>query len=241
MSTTEIDIQDVEQLTPHALSIADISPIGTGDWPGRPAVTIVLQGCPWTCTYCHQPALQDATAEGAVSWRDVVDYLEVRRGMVESVVFSGGEPTRQPALVAAIRAVKDMGFSVGLHTAGAYPAKLAAVLPEVDWVGIDIKAAPERYAEITGQEVSGVKAWTSLELVQHSGVDYEVRLTVDPTVHTRDDVFDAVREVIRRGAHAPVLQQARPGGATPAYKAAIGRRGMYDVIRHDDLPDLARR
>ncbi len=241
MSTTELDIQPVEHLTPHSLSIADISPIGTGDWPGRPAITILMQGCPWTCSYCFQPDMQDSAAEGTVSWQDVVDYLQVRRGMVESVVFSGGEPSRQPALVAAIRVVKAMGFAVGLHTAGAYPARLAAVLPEVDWVGIDIKAAPERYAEITGKEISGVKAWTSLELVQHSGVDYEVRLTIDPTVHTREDVFDTVREVIRRGAHAPVLQQARPGGASPEYAARLGRRGMYDVIRHDDLPDLARR
>lgn len=241
MSTTELDIQPVEQLTPHSLSIADITPIGTGDWPGRPAITVLLQGCPWTCTYCYQPDMQDSTAPGRVDWSEVLEHLEVRRGMVESVVFSGGEPTRQPGLLAAIRQVKAMGFRVGLHTAGAYPARLAAVLPEVDWVGIDIKHTPEQYAAITGKDVSGFKAWTSLELVQHSGVDYEVRITVDPTVHSREDVFDTVREVIRRGAHAPVLQQARPGGVSAAYKTALVRRGMYDVIRHDDFPDLARR
>ncbi len=136
--------------------------------------------------------------------------------------------------------VRDLGFLVGLQTAGAYPRSLAYVLPLVDWVGIDIKAAPAAYERVTGQGLSGVRAWSSLELVMRSGVDYEVRLTVDPTVHSRQDVFDAVREVIRRGAHAPVLQQARPEG-NKEYAKALAGRGLYDVIHIDDFPDLERR
>ncbi len=241
MSTLELNLHHVAERTAESLAIADVTRAGTGDWPGRPSITILMQGCPWTCTYCYRPDLQDSAVEGGVEWRQVREQLHLHRGMVDSVVFSGGEPTRQAGLIAAIREVKAMGFRVGLHTAGAYPGRLAAVLPEVDWVGLDIKAAPERYPAVTGALPSGFRAWTSLELVQHSGVDYEVRLTVDPTVHTREDVFDTVREIISRGAHAPVLQQARPGGAAPGYAAELGRRGLYDVIRHDDLPDLERR
>ncbi len=241
MSTTELDLTATDLLSARSLAIADFIPNGSTDWPGRAAATILLQGCPWTCTYCSTPALQDSREPGTVAWRDVVDRLEVHRGMIEAVVFSGGEPTRQPGLRAAMRQVRDMGFDVGLHTSGAYPGRLAAVLPEADWVGIDIKAAPEAYDRITGKPSSGFKAWTSLELVQHSGIDYEVRLTVDPTVHTRDDVFEAVSQVIRRGAKAPVLQQARRGAARREWVAAVGGRGLYDVIAHDDLPDLERR
>lgn len=241
MSTTELDLTTVDVLTPHALSIADFVPNGSTDWPGRAAATVLLQGCPWTCTYCFRADMQNALTPGKVEWQEVLDQLEVRRGMIDAVVFSGGEPTRQPGLRAAMRQVRAMGFDVGLHTAGAYPGRLAAVLPEADWVGLDIKAAPEAYGRITGKAASGYKAWTSLELVQHSGIDYEVRLTVDPTVHTREDVFEAVRQVIRRGAHAPVLQQARPGKGHAEWIARLGGRGLYDVIAHDDLPDLERR
>lgn len=245
MSTTELDIQSVEQsveqFTPHSLSIADISPISHADWPGRSAITVLMQGCPWRCTHCCQPDMQDPMARTRVEWEDVSEHLEVRRGMVDAVVFSGGEPARQPGLIAAIREVKAMGYQVGLHTAGARPSRLAAVLPEVDWVAIDIKAAPARHGAITGSETSGVKAWRSLDLIKESGVDYEVRLTIDPTVHTRQDIVDTVREVIRRGAKAPVLQQARPAESAAVYRRALRGRGMYDVIRHDDFPDLARR
>lgn len=241
MSTTEFELVNVDAPTPHSLSIADVTPAGSADWPGRQAATILLQGCPWECTYCFTPDLQDPRVAGSVAWSDVIDHLQLRRGMLDAVVFSGGEPTRQPALGAAIREVKAMGYAVGLHTGGAFPGRLAAVLGDVDWVGIDIKATSAQYEQITGKSAAGSRAWTSLELVQHSGVDYEVRLTVDPTVHTRDDVYATVRELVRRGAKAPVLQQASAKGVTPEYAEALGGRGLFDVIAHDDLPDLERR
>jgi len=224
-----------------ALSIGGFQPFSSVDWPGRLTATVFLQGCPWQCTYCHNPALQDSNADGSVQWSDVMDTLRSRRGMLDAVVFSGGEPTRQPGLANAMAQVRDLGFLVGLHTAGAYPRSLAEVLPLVDWVGFDIKAAPGTYERITGQGVSAVKAWSSLELVMRSGVDYEVRITVDPTVHSRQDVLDAAREVIRRGAHAPVLQEARAHGTNAEYARALAGRGLYDVIHIDDLPDLERR
>lgn len=228
-------------LTADSLQIAGFAPFSSVDWPGRLSATLFLQGCPWECTYCHNPSMQDSRAPGSVPWSEVVDTLHARRGLLDAVVFSGGEPTRQLGLADAMRRVQALGFAVGLHTAGAYPGRLAQVLPLVDWVGIDIKAAPAAYSRVTGQGTSGVRAFSALELVQRSGVDYEVRLTVDPTVHSRADVYDAVRDVIRRGAKAPVLQQARPDGANPEYAAALGGRGLYDVIGHDDLPDLSRR
>ena len=241
MTTTELEIAPLETLDPHTLQIAGFAPFSSVDWPGLLSATVFLQGCPWECTYCHNPAMQDTRAPGVIGWDDVLDTLHKRRGLLDAVVFSGGEPTRQRGLPAAMRVARELGFKVGLHTAGAFPGRLAELLPLADWVGLDIKAAPAAYERITGKAVSGIRAWTSLELVQNSGVDYEVRITIDPTVHTRDDVFDAVREVIRRGAKAPVLQQARPDGANPGYARRLAGRGMYDVIRHDDFPDLARR
>lgn len=100
-----------------------------------------VQGCPWRCLYCHNPHLQprDAAPAGP-NWAELRDRLARRRARLDALVFSGGEPTFDPALPAAMREVRALGFRVGLHTAGMAPRRLRAVLSLVDWVGLDIKA-----------------------------------------------------------------------------------------------------
>jgi len=202
---------------------------------------LFLQGCPWRCTYCHNPTLQNPRIPKSVSWEAVAHVLELRRGQLDAVVFSGGEPTRQAAIVPAMQTVRAWGYRVGLHTAGAFPARLATVLPHVDWVGLDIKATPHQYGDITGIAASGEKAWQSLAMVQDSGADYEVRITVDPTVHTREGILDLVDALVARGVVAPVLQEVRADGANPEYAQALGERRLTDVLPKSDLPALVRR
>jgi pyruvate formate lyase activating enzyme len=110
----------------------------------------------------------------------VLVFLHQREGLLDAVVFSGGEPLSQLALVDAVRTVSHMRFRVGLHTGGAYPARLAAVLPMLDWVGFDIKAPFTEYASVTGVPGSGEKARASARLVIESGVAHEFRTTVHP-------------------------------------------------------------
>lgn len=212
------------------LTIAGLTRLSTCDWPGRLVATVFLQGCPWRCTYCHNPALLDPTAPGQIPWRQVRDLLDRRQGLLDGLVFSGGEPTRQPALAAAMREVRGLGFGVGLHTAGAYPARLAELLPLVDWVGLDIKALPEEYHRITGVGASGARSLSSLEFVVGSGVDHEVRITVDPTVHTVEHIAQLVELVDSVGARRTVLQEARPAGARPEYATRLAGRRLGDVL-----------
>ena len=113
------------------LAIAGVTALSTCDWPGRLVATAFLQGCPWRCTYCHNAAILDPRAPGTVPWRDVLELLARRHGLLDGLVFSGGEPTRQRALVAAAAQVREAGFGVGLHTSGAYPSRLPALLPLV--------------------------------------------------------------------------------------------------------------
>ena len=94
------------------LNIAGVTPFSTVDWPDMMTATVFLQGCPWSCFYCHNPALIDPRAEGAVSWADVTDLLCDRMGLLDGVVFSGGEPTLQHALVPAMQMVRSLGFRV---------------------------------------------------------------------------------------------------------------------------------
>ncbi|EGV19474.1 anaerobic ribonucleoside-triphosphate reductase activating protein [Thiocapsa marina 5811] len=162
------------------LRIGGFVPLTTIDYPGELAAVIFLQGCPWRCRYCQNGALIDPSATPVIDWSQIREFLERRRGLLDAVVFSGGEPTLQSALPAAMSEVRGLGFKVGLHTAGPAPRRLARLLPLLDWVALDIKALPEDYPTITGIPRSGAAAWQSLSLVQASGVPLEVRTTAMP-------------------------------------------------------------
>ncbi|WP_126448410.1 anaerobic ribonucleoside-triphosphate reductase activating protein [Sulfuricystis multivorans] len=160
------------------LAVGGLVPFTTIDFPGRLAAVVFCQGCPWRCTYCHNPHLLPR-GPGALAWPDVFGWLASRRGLLDGVVFSGGEPLLQRDLPAALTEVRALGFATALHTAGAYPERLAAALPLLDWVGFDVKAPFAEYAPIVGC-AAGCAARQSLELLLASGVPHEIRCTVPP-------------------------------------------------------------
>ena len=143
------------------LVIAGLVPMSTVDWPDHLTATVFLQGCPWNCFYCHNQALIPALAPGQVAWEEVRALLRRRRGLLDGVVLTGGEALRQDALADAAREVIDMGFQVGLHTAGPYPRRLRDMIVAglVDWVGLDIKALPEHYGQVVDRANAAAKAW----------------------------------------------------------------------------------
>ena len=206
--------------TASGLAVAGLTPLSTCDWPGQLVATVFLQGCPLACTYCHNPSLIDPRVPGTVEWEEVVDLLRRRRGLLDGVVFSGGEPTRQHGLRAAMLEVRELGYRVGLHTAGVYPNRLEQVLDLVDWVGLDIKSVPRLYAAQTGVD-AWAKALASLRLVQGAGVSVQVRTTVDPTIQAADDVTELTELLAGLGVDEHVLQEVRPDGTTSAYREAL--------------------
>lgn len=218
--------------------IGGFEPFSTVDWPDKLVATVFAQGCPWRCTYCHNPESQPLRAPGAVAWAKVAAHLGTRIGKLDGVVFSGGEPTAQRALIPAMSAAAAMGFGVGLHSAGAYPQRLREALGHADWLGLDVKALPEGYEDVTGRSASGAKAWESLAIALDWGGDLEVRLTVDPTHHTRDEVWAIVNRVGAMGGPAPILQEARPDGTSEAYQRELGGRGLRHVMTQGDLAEL---
>ncbi|MEK7361688.1 MAG: anaerobic ribonucleoside-triphosphate reductase activating protein, partial [Pseudomonadota bacterium] len=133
------------------LQIGGLTPLSATDYPGELAAVVYCQGCPWRCGYCHNPHLLPGRAPGAIAWSEVLAFLGRRRGLLDAVVFSGGEPTAQPGLARAMRETKRLGYRIGLHSAGIYPRRFAEVLPLVDWVGFDAKAPFDAaYERITG-------------------------------------------------------------------------------------------
>lgn len=208
------------------LVIAGVVPLSMCDWPDKLVATVFAQGCPWRCVYCHNPGLLDPRAPGQVAWSVVRELLGRRVGRLDGVVFSGGEATRQAALAPAMREVREAGFGVGLHTAGAYPRALARVLPLVDWVGLDIKATEAGYAAVTGVPTAGGAAFESLRLVLDAGVPVQVRTTVDPTVLGPDDVAELGELLAGLGVRDHVLQPVRATGVRPGHARLLADRGI---------------
>jgi len=182
------------------------------DWPGKLAATVFLQGCPWRCPYCHNPHLLEAVTPTVLSWPEIEVFLKRRRGLLDAVVFSGGEPTLQRDLPAAMKVVRDLGFSVGLHTAGPYPDTLKRVLPLVDWVGFDVKAPFGGYDELTKTPGSERKARKSLLMLLEAGVSYEIRTTVHPALLTEAALQTLKEEMAALGVQRHKIQNFRAQG-----------------------------
>jgi len=155
------------------LRVGGLARCSASDYPGALAAVVFCQGCAWRCGYCHNPELQPARSAGEIPWSAVRAFLDRRRGLLDAVVFSGGEPTQQPGLAAAMREAKAMGFRIGLHTAGIVPRRLAQVLPLVDWVAMDAKAPFESHERVTRVRGSGARARLSAQLLRASGVACE--------------------------------------------------------------------
>ena len=152
------------------LRLGGLTRLSASDYPGKLAAVIYCQGCAWRCTYCHNPHLLPARKDAALSWPQVIGFLRKRRGLLDAVVFSGGEPTLQRGLANAVREVKAMGYLVGLHTAGIVPARLKRVLPLLDWVAMDLKAPFAGHEAVTQTAGSGRRAQESMDLILASGV-----------------------------------------------------------------------
>ena len=162
----------------RTLRVGGMVPLTTIDYPGQLACVLFCQGCAWRCRYCHNPQLIPPRGTDEVDWRRVLAFLQRRQDLLDAVVFSGGEPTLQDSLRGAMDEVREMGFRIGLHSAGIKPTAFARALDGADWVGFDVKALPEDCQAITGVEGSGTANWRSLEHLLASGVDYECRTTV---------------------------------------------------------------
>ena len=189
--------------------------------------------------WCSEPdeGHYDAVNKGfARSTGEVLAFLKSRQGLLDGVVFSGGEPTLQAALPAALVQVRALGFQTALHTGGMYPERLQALLPLLDWVGLDIKGPLHAYDAITRTPGSGAKAFASLRHLLASGVAYECRTTWHAGLFGVDDLFALADTLADAGVAHWALQECRaPGAAVWALTAGqverLGARFAGFVVR----------
>lgn len=161
------------------------------DYPGHIAATLFLGGCNLRCPFCHNAELLDGSAEEPYSQESILSFLSKRRGILEGVCITGGEPTMQPeALEDFIRIVRGLGLLVKLDTNGTRPEVLKDFASKnlLDFVAMDIKAAPEHYPQvcgISGISINAIKE--SVEWLKTGRLPFEFRTTAVKGLHTRAD------------------------------------------------------
>jgi len=182
------------------------------DYPEHVASVLFTGGCSFRCPMCHNADLVlHPEALEIIPLDDVFAFLERRRGLIDGVVFTGGEPTLRQDLPGVLRRVKQQRLDVKLDTNGYHPDRLRPLLEEglVDYVAMDFKAPPELYPKLAGvPDLDLDRIFTSVELLQSSGIDHEFRTTVVPKWLTLEDIRAIGR--LLEGAPRYVLQQFRP-------------------------------
>ncbi len=176
------------------------------DFPAHTACTVFTPGCNFRCPFCHNASVVLDEAE-QIDESEVLALLDKRKGILDGVAVTGGEPLMHPELEAFLEKVKQKGFLVKLDTNGSYPERLAALVRAglVDRVAMDIKNSREKYAVTSGAPALNInKIEQSVSFLLSGTVDYEFRTTVVKGLHTEDD-FRAIGEWIR-GAKEYFLQ-----------------------------------
>lgn len=206
------------------------------DFPGRVACVVFFTGCNFACPYCHNPDLARGAWPQRITLQELIGFLQPRRHLIDGVVISGGEPTLQPALPELCRAIRRIGQAVKLDTNGSRPTVVEELLQArlVDYVAMDIKTAPDRYAPPWAASGAGAAVVESMRLLMRSTIPHEFRTTcVRPFVDTA--TVAAIAAAIK-GARRYTLQTFRAvdllhsgffdgadPGFTPSEMAALQR------------------
>lgn len=173
------------------MDIAGLQKMTLLDYPGRVACTVFLQGCNFRCPFCHNSALLPGAGERLMDDDQLLSFLKKRVGLLDGVCITGGEPTLQKELPHLLERIKALGYGVKLDTNGSRPELLQAVVEAglVDYVAMDIKNGPDRYAETAGMGPSVLKkVEQSICYLMTDIVDYEFRTTVVEEFHDESSV-----------------------------------------------------
>ena len=184
------------------------------DFPGRVACTVFLGGCNFRCPFCHNVSVVENAAESAMDEEAFFSYLEKRKGILDGVCVSGGEPTLSPELPAFLRRIRALGLAVKLDTNGSRPEVLRALLEEglLDYVAMDIKNQKGKYLMTAGVSVLDIgSVEESVALLLEGRIPYEFRTTVVRGHHTVEDIAEIGRWIA--GAEKYALQQFVDTGA----------------------------
>ena len=213
------------------------------DYPGKVACTLFTAGCDFRCPFCHNADLVlPGQAPGAIDEGEILDLLQKRRGVLDGVCVTGGEPLLHADLAPFLRKIKELGYAIKLDTNGAFPDHLRALVGAglVDYVAMDIKNSPERYAGtagVPGLDLRPIRA--SVDYLMSGAVPFEFRTTVTREFHDAD-AFRAIGAWIA-GDEAYFLQQFQDSGnllQEGLHPFSEGEMAEFKSILQDFVPKV---
>ncbi len=180
------------------------------DYPGKVACMVFTIGCNFRCPYCHNKELVDETVEHTHSEKEILDFLEKRKGVLDGIVVTGGEPTIHDDLLDFLQKVKNKGFLIKLDSNGTHPDVLLEAIEKnlVDYIAMDIKSPLSRYSQTVARPVDVTAIKKSIDILLHSPIEYEFRTTVLKSLLSPDDIVEISTEI--RGAQKYYLQKYIP-------------------------------
>ena len=204
------------------------------DFPGKVACTVFLAGCNFRCPFCQNAEILDGSPD-EVAEEEFFAFLERRRGILDGVCVSGGEPLVGD-VATFLRRIKALGYAVKLDTNGAFPDKLKALAAEglIDFVAMDIKSSPARYPALAGVKCDVQKIKESAAFFLEGGLPYEFRTTCVKPLHRPED-FIYIGQWLA-GAKAYFLQNFRQSDTVPAKGLAPFAPAELTAIRSLLLP-----
>ncbi|MEM7821490.1 MAG: anaerobic ribonucleoside-triphosphate reductase activating protein [Candidatus Aenigmatarchaeota archaeon] len=182
------------------------------DYPGKIASIVFLPRCNFRCPYCYNVELVNDSEElEIISEDEIFEHLKLNKDWIEGVVLTGGEPCIHQDLPAFIKKIKELGFLVKLDTNGTNPKMLKELIEEktIDYIAMDIKAPLEKYEDVARVKVNKEDIKKSIDIIRSSGIDYEFRTTVLPTLLKKRDMEKI--GVWLKGSKKFFIQQFRPG------------------------------
>lgn len=185
----------------------------TIDFEGRIALLFFTQGCNFRCRYCHNPELIPVK-DKHMSFEELgVALNRAGQNWVDGICITGGEPTMQETLPETLEFIKQKGMDVKLDTQGSFPDMFNKVIGYCDYIAMDYKMPVDKYHEITRVKVARENITKSLDILINSGVEYEIRTTIVPGIHTEDDIKKICTEL--KGVRKFVLQRFIPRANLP--------------------------
>jgi len=195
------------------MTIGGLQELTLIDYPGKLAATVFLTGCNFRCPWCYSSEIvlpEKIKVQPEFTEKEIFDFLKGRKNLIEGVVICGGEPTASKDLAAFASKVKKEGFLVKLDTNGTDPQKLRELITKklVDYVAMDLKAPKEKYNNLAGVKVDIKKIQKSIDILKENKVDYELRTTIIPGFHKKEDLLNMAKWIA--GAKKYYLQNFLP-------------------------------
>jgi pyruvate formate lyase activating enzyme len=218
------------------MKIGALQKVSLIDYPGEICAIVFTQGCNFSCPYCHNPELVNPEMYGeCLLEEEIFSFLAKRKGKIDAVTITGGEPTIQNDLIDFVKRVRKTGYSIKIDTNGSQPEVIEKLISMklLDYIAMDIKSPAGKFKNLTKSDISYHKITQTIELIMKSGIPYEFRTTVLKRLLDENDIVNIAHSI--RTARLYILQQFVP--------SKVLDRGLmhYESYSREELESLRKK